>query len=84
MIILMKKVNMTQKRFFTHVMLGAFLFYLATAAVTINDSPNVESPACPSTNDFFEQVGTQPSGSSTTVEYDAASSFYDRTNSEYS
>ena len=75
---------MSQKRFFTHVMLGAFLFYLATAAVTINDSPNVESPACPSTNDFFEQVGIQSSGSSTTVEYDAASSFYDRTNSEYS
>ena len=64
-------------------MAGTVFLYLTSAAVTINESPNVESPSCPSTNNFFEQLGAQPSGSSATVEYEAASSFYDHTNSEY-
>ena len=63
------------------VLVGGLLLSLTNAAVTITDVPNVNDPVCPYSSD--EIVADLPSSSSTSIDYLAASSFYDTTNDVY-
>ena len=72
---------MKKSLFFSMIMAAGLLLSLANAAVTINEVPNVNNPTCPYSSD--ENVADLSSSSSTSIDYLAASSFYDTTNDVY-